>query len=532
MQEGAEQREKSRMLDYVVVGGGPGGLQMAYFLQRSGRDYVLVEEHSVAHFFAHLPRHRRLISNNKVNTGLAAPDKNLRWDWNSLLSDDLAEPFTGYTSDYFPAADVLVRYLQDFRGRFGLNVLEGARVDAVERAEDGTFRVRLADGTPLRARSVIVATGHTVPHTPDVPGIELCDQYGEVSTDPADYTNQRVMIVGKGNSGLETAENLFSTTATLHLLSPHPVRLAWTTHHVSDVRAVYNSLLDSYQLKMQNTVLDGELLQIKSADDGQLEVTFRYSHAQGQEWTLLVDRVILCCGYRFDFGVFGAGCTPERTADGRWPAMTSSWESVNVPGLYFAGTLMQSRDYKKSFSGFIHGFRYAIRFLAEVLEERYHDRPRSPEPVGRTADALTARLVDRANNASSIFQLPAFLGDVYLLDGSEGDAELYPDTPVDYALDYQPWRDRARIVMTLEYGKLPAGADPFNFPRDPQDGTTSQFIHPVLRLYVGGALVDTHHIPEDLENEWDKPMYLVPCAEAVGRMLAKADALTRAGATA
>ena len=29
--------------DYIVIGAGPSGLQMGYFLQRAGRDYVILE---------------------------------------------------------------------------------------------------------------------------------------------------------------------------------------------------------------------------------------------------------------------------------------------------------------------------------------------------------------------------------------------------------------------------------------------------------------------------------------------------------
>ena len=393
----------------------------------------------------------------------------------------------------------------------------------VDRDSAGNFSARLADGREFRARRVIVATGHTLPHTPSVPGIELGEQYASISTDPSDYTNQRVLIVGKGNSGMETAENLFTKSASVHVLSPHPVRLAWATHHVSDIRAVYNNTLDSYQLKMQNTVLDANLIRIEPLPGGRRRVVFRYTHARGQEWELAVDRVLLCCGFRFDFAIFGPGCQPDTCHEGRWPAMTSAWESVNVPGLYFAGTLMQARDYKESFSGFIHGFRYCIQLLSQVLLERYHGRPRPPMRIGDSAAALTATILDRASNASSIFQLPALLADVYLLD-EPGQIVRYRDTTTDYALDHGPWADRAMLVVTMEYGHLPPGADPFNFPRDPADGATSQFIHPVLRLYLSGRLADTYHVPEDLENEWAKPMYSQPCQEAVARMLAQAKA--------
>ena len=40
------------------------------------------------HFFETFPRHRMLISINKVYTGYDDPVINLRWDWNSLLTRD------------------------------------------------------------------------------------------------------------------------------------------------------------------------------------------------------------------------------------------------------------------------------------------------------------------------------------------------------------------------------------------------------------------------------------------------------------
>jgi ribulose 1,5-bisphosphate synthetase/thiazole synthase len=34
--------------DYCIVGAGPGGLQMGYFFQKAGRDYVIFEKSNVS----------------------------------------------------------------------------------------------------------------------------------------------------------------------------------------------------------------------------------------------------------------------------------------------------------------------------------------------------------------------------------------------------------------------------------------------------------------------------------------------------
>lgn len=109
--------------DYCVLGAGPSGLQAAYFLQRAGRDYLVFERsHAPGSFFAIYPRHRKLISINKRYTGKANGEFNLRHDWNSLLSHDPRLLFRRYSRQFFPHADAMVRYLEDFAALLELRV--------------------------------------------------------------------------------------------------------------------------------------------------------------------------------------------------------------------------------------------------------------------------------------------------------------------------------------------------------------------------------------------------------------------------
>ena len=103
------------LYDYIVVGAGPAGLQMGYFLQQAGRKYVMLEaKEGAGSFFTHYPRHRTLISLNKVYNWFDEPDFNMRYDWNSLLTDDNSMLFRDYSKELFPPADAIVKYARDF----------------------------------------------------------------------------------------------------------------------------------------------------------------------------------------------------------------------------------------------------------------------------------------------------------------------------------------------------------------------------------------------------------------------------------
>ena len=497
-------------MDYLVIGAGPAGLQLGYFLDRAGRDYLVLEAGPTpGTFFRTFPRHRRLISINKPHTGWNDPELNLRMDWNSLLSDDPGLLFTRYSERYFPDADDLVRYLAYFAAAAGLRARYDTRVTRIAR-EDGLFRVLDQRGRVLTARRLVVATGLTKPFVPAIPGIETAEHYGAVSVDPREFTDQRVLVIGKGNSGFETADNLIESASVIHVAGPESIRMAWRTHYVGHLRAVNNSLLDTYQLKSQNALLDGTVDRIDRRDGGYL-VTVRFSRANEVTKDIPYDRVIVCTGFRFDASLFDDSCRPDLVIDGRFPAQTCEWESVNVPGLYFAGTLMQVRDFKRSTGGFIHGFRYGIRALHRILERKYHGGQWPHRVLPADAAPLADAVLARVNRTSALWQQFGFLCDL-VVTGDE--ARYYEELPVDYvqAGDGTLVPGGDFFTITLEYGPDHDRFDPFDVSvgritqSDAEHSDKGRYLHPVVRHYAGGELHAEHHVTENLENEWDHPV--------------------------
>lgn len=496
--------------DYLIIGAGPAGLQLGYFLQKKGRDYLILERGKApGTFFKVFPRHRMLISINKIYTGKSNPEVNMRWDWNSLISDSEELQFKHYSQKYFPHPDALVQYLADYADHYQLNIQYDTNINQISKADNGDFTVIDRRGNQFTGKRLIVATGLFKAMTPDFPGSELCETYNTHSINPEQYRNQRVLVVGKGNSAFETADNLVETTAAIHVLSPHSLKLAWESHYVGHLRAVNNNLLDTYQLKSQNTVIDATINQVEKIND-KYYVDISYTHAKGQTRRLEYDHVILCTGFRFDNSIFAEAIKPELVYNGKLPAQTSEWESANVPGLYFAGTIMQACDFKRTMSGFIHGFRHNIEALSNILEMKYHRQEWPSETIELTPESLTNKIIDRANHAASIFLQPGFMAEVIVVDEEEKSARLYSNVRKDYIPDSFLSENSHYYVLSLEYGHFTG--NPFSVERDPHPEMAHEaaYLHPIIRRFNHNELVAEHHIQDDLESEWHLEEYVKP----------------------
>ncbi len=516
--------------DYLILGAGPAGLQLAYFLQRSGRDYVVLDgAERVGAFFSRYPRHRTLLSINKTATGRADPEFNLRHDWNSLISDDPTLRVAAMTREYFPPADVLVEHLEEFSQVNDLRVHLQQRVTDVRRDNAQQFEIACESGARYRARCLVVATGVSKPVIPDIPGIELAQGYEAMSVDPADFHNENVLILGKGNSAFETADNLIPTAAVIHMLSPHPVTLAWDSRFVGHVRAVNNNFLDTYHLKSQNGIIDGNVHEIVKTPAGKLRVSFSSIHAANEVEQIEYDAVLRCTGFRFDRSIFDESCAPDLSDCGRFPAMTTGFESTNVAGLFFAGVLTQYLDHKRAQSAFIHGFRYNVQSLAGLLAKRYHAEPLPSEAIDASAEGLANAFLTRMNRVSSLWQQVGFLADMIVLPAQPGSPARYVHGhPYDYLVEHGATISEGRdyYILMFRLGDNPPNAHDYDRSTNVYDGASSTNIHPVVQMRSGadGSLRSEFHVLEDFLADWSGREYLQPCTEYFARSM-RGDAL-------
>ena len=332
-----------REYQVIVVGAGPGGLQLGYHLGRAGVDYLVMERSSSpGSFFERFPVHRRLLSINKINTGFSDWKKNLRWDWNSLISDHELR-MASFDQSYFPNADSLVAYLRAFSETAEIQLCTNCSVSRISKRDD-QFIVQTNLDREFRCKILVMATGMSAPYIPNIEGVEFAESYASHDRSIERCRNKDILIIGKGNSAFETAEFFLPHAARIHLLSPNYLRWAWRSHFPGDVRQINSPFFETFPLKQQNAVLSGTVKKIeRSGERYSADVTWAEN---GHQTKLIYDRVILCAGFRFDASIFAEDLMPELAHNNKLPALTSHWESANISGLYFGGALMQSTDYK------------------------------------------------------------------------------------------------------------------------------------------------------------------------------------------
>jgi len=361
-------------VDVAIAGAGPYGLSLGAHLRAAGVNF----------------RQFGLVMNlwrNKMPKGMFLKSQG--------FASNLSDPAGTHTLEAFCAAtgrtytryglpvplDTFVAYGQWFQAEL-VPDLEQTLVSGIT-PRDGGFELELENGDIVPARQVVVAVG--VEHFPYLPK-QFAELPGEVCThasqhtDLADFSGRRVVVVGGGQSALETAALLHETGADVQVAVRKPA-VAWNARPLDPHRPLFQRLREPeaglgsgygtwlysnhpglFRRLPQSTriyrartalgpagaswlqgrvegefpVLTGHNVRSARVDGEGIRITLAGS---GGEREVTADHLIAATGYRPDLGrlrFIGDSLRPAIRTVAKTPAVDKDYQS-SVPGLYFAG---------------------------------------------------------------------------------------------------------------------------------------------------------------------------------------------------
>jgi thioredoxin reductase len=516
----------------IIIGAGPAGLQLGYFFQKAGLDYIILERAPIAaSFFDRYPHSGKLISINKKYTGSDVYDFNLRHDWNSLLNDEKMS-FTSYSEDYYPAKEELVRYMNDFAARFKLRIQYNSSVSEVSTRANNGYSIKLTRNNSsytVTCNKLIVATGLSKPNIPryvDETTVkpkhyaEFPKDYFKKKENLDLYRNKSVLIYGSGNSAFELGNLLTPYCSKVVVQGRTPKVWSASSHYTGDFRSIYAPFIDTFLLKSLNVFNYSTGLPIITqggADSQYILREFCTSPICRVKHDMLThnrfDHVIFATGWTFDASIFKTEINVSH--NGKFPSIHANYESISHPNLFFIGALMHSRDYKMSSGGFIHGFRYLIEYFFHMNYDKQFD---IDSFVKSDIDALVDHIIYKLNYTSPMYQMYGQLGDFFYYDASKQSIVYYNNVTKGFINNYvEANPSNTYFNICLEYGKDYI-YDTRKFGSKNSDiGTegASVLIHPVIKVFrpldilkgdlVGAStngittkIVDAIHMDEDV----------------------------------
>ena len=178
-------------VDLAIIGAGVAGISAAIEAKKAGLRFVVLEATELFSTVVNFPKAKPI------------------YTYPTELKLEGGLNFTAHVKE------TLLIEMDEQRRAAGVEVTPG-RVERLEAAGDELI-LHLASGAPLRAQRVIVAIGRSGNHRKlGVPGEELDKVYNRLF-DPKDFTRRDVLVVGGGDSALETAIALTTAGANVTL---------------------------------------------------------------------------------------------------------------------------------------------------------------------------------------------------------------------------------------------------------------------------------------------------------------------------
>ncbi|MDH5163407.1 flavin-containing monooxygenase [Heyndrickxia oleronia] len=344
-----------KIYDSIVIGAGQSGLAASYYLKKSGLNFLVLEASKTT--AGSWPKYYDSLT-------LFSPAK-----YSSLPG----YPFPG-DPDHYPTKEEVISYLLDYANHFKFNIHTENIVSDVLKKED-VFSIITKDGSEFKSKTVISATGaFNYPFIPEIEGIDIfrgkkvhSSQYRNVT----DFKNQRIIVVGGGNSAVQIAYEL-SKVSNVTIASRNPIAFVPQKILGKDVHFWFKVFgVDWLPLKKflsnNTSVLDsGIYKQAILNKRPEHKMMFKSFTKNGVVWgdgtKENIDTVVFATGYRPNVLYLDS----LTNASKKGIPIQVKGISQTIPGLYFIGL-----EWQRSFSSAtLRGVGTDAKYIVNNLKHR------------------------------------------------------------------------------------------------------------------------------------------------------------------
>lgn len=295
------------ILDILIIGAGPIGLNCALEANKSNLSYLIIEKGTIVNSLYNYPLYMKFFS---------TADK--------LEINEI--PFISAAPK--PGRQEALEYYQGIARQKNLNINLYEKVLKVSK-NDEIFEIKTSKST-YYAKNVIISTGfYDIPNLMNIPGENL-EKVKHYYTEPYPYAKQKIVVIGSSNSSVDAALETYRKGAEVTMI-------------------IRNSEISSsvkYWVKpdIENRIAEGsikahfnaELLEIK-------EHSVIFKDETGQLNEIENDFVLAMTGYLPDFD-FLKNSGIELRGECLNPFYNTETMETNVPNLYLAGVVCGGKD--------------------------------------------------------------------------------------------------------------------------------------------------------------------------------------------
>jgi len=295
------------ILDILIIGGGPIGLNCALEAQKNNLSYRVIEKGTIVNSLYNYPLYMRFFSTAE-----------------KLEIDGI--PFISTAPK--PGRQEALEYYQGIARQRNININLYEKVEKVSK-ENEIFTIETSKGK-YSAKNVIISTGfYDIPNLMNIPGEDL-PKVRHYYTEPYPYAKQKIVVVGSSNSAVDAALETYRKGAEVTIIIRHS--------------EISKSVKYWVKPDIENRIAEGsiaayfnaELLEIK-----QHSVVFKDEKGELQE--IENDFVLAMTGYLPDFD-FLKNSGIELQGDCLNPLYHPETMETNVPNLYLAGVVCGGKD--------------------------------------------------------------------------------------------------------------------------------------------------------------------------------------------